>query len=265
VTSDKNTFSGKTLVSNTLNCYRLEVGEGTADTSSAIDMKAYGGNTDYDARIIVSNGQSSTSGKGDLTITCNKCIMKTPLTVEGNLRFYGDLETNSAIITPTELSYLSGVTSNIQTQINTTLDNTKMNQSTYISIHGKSYYNSSRQRVEYTYTDYDGTSTDPTDPWLDAPWFGISYPDNCNAVELTYCYYTDIINKQYQGILKYYCMKWADTYQSCWKLQDPIQIVGASAFLPTVVDDGYAIGIRVNNMEGQTNGFIRWTISILYY
>jgi len=176
-------------------------------------------------------------------------------------------------ISSTELSYLSGATSNIQNQISTIQSNIFANntfgQSTYLSWRGKTFWNSAQSLISYSWTDYDGNSY--TQNTL-SPIYLYGYPANCNCVEITYSFFSDIINKQYQGVIKYYAMKWPDNNSGVvWKLNSS-QVSGSSAFMPTinvlnVIDylDNPAISFTPTNMEGQTNGFVQYTVAMLFY
>ena len=62
--------------------------------------------------------------------------MESTLDVTGNLTLTGHLIANSTTITPTQLSYVSGTTSNIQTQINNKLNSTGGTISGNLTISG---------------------------------------------------------------------------------------------------------------------------------
>jgi hypothetical protein len=83
VTSNKNTFSGKTMVQNLLSCHRIEVGTDTPDAFSYIDMKTHGKNNDYDVRLGCEGGSSESAGLGTLTVTSDSNV------------FSGDVSANS--------------------------------------------------------------------------------------------------------------------------------------------------------------------------
>jgi len=52
---------------------------------SYIDMKTIGGNGDYDMRIGVTGGTSTTSGQGALSFNCASCSISSNLAVNGNI------------------------------------------------------------------------------------------------------------------------------------------------------------------------------------
>jgi hypothetical protein len=62
--------------------------------------------------------------------------MESTLSVAGNLTLTGDLIANSTTITPVQLSYLNGTSSNIQTQLNNKLDLTGGTMSGNLAING---------------------------------------------------------------------------------------------------------------------------------
>ena len=79
-----------------------------------IDLKCNGGDTDADVRLGCDKGV----GYGTLTIDSAVSIFNGASTFSSSLKLLGNLIVNSTNITPTILSYLSTLTSNVQTQIN---------------------------------------------------------------------------------------------------------------------------------------------------
>ena len=139
-----------------------------------------------------------------------------------------------------------------------------------MSWHGKTYYQpytdpsgiTSINHVHYEFVLPDGSSGYA----IDQPVFDVTIPSNCTAFEVTYSYRSDIINKQYQGIKKKYYMLWADTNPNgqVW-YNSTVEIAGSQAFNP-VIDQQYEyVWLKPNDMEGQTNGFIQYTFTILFY
>lgn len=105
-TSDTQTLTNKTLTQPTIT---LKQGAAPAPTAEG-DIQW---DTD-DNKLVVGDGAATkTISPDDVTATLTNKTIGTGCSVTGDLTISG------ATITPTELSYLDGVTSNIQTQINT--------------------------------------------------------------------------------------------------------------------------------------------------
>jgi hypothetical protein len=68
-------------------------------------------------------------------------VMESTLSVAGNLTLTGNLIANSTTITPVQLSYLNGTSSNIQTQLNNKLDLTGGTISGNLTISGTTTLN----------------------------------------------------------------------------------------------------------------------------
>ena len=68
-------------------------------TFSFLDMKTTGGNSDFDSRIGVTGGSSSSSGQGSLSFNCASCSIGSPLTVTGLLTTNNGITNNNNAIT----------------------------------------------------------------------------------------------------------------------------------------------------------------------
>ena len=105
------TCTGSILtLSSTLSCKSIEVGPTvTATKKTYIDLKTYAGNSDYDSRILVTGGSSSTAGQGALELNAASCTINSPLTVS-SITNVGSLSTvgitNTGALTQTGSSTL---------------------------------------------------------------------------------------------------------------------------------------------------------------
>jgi hypothetical protein len=96
------TCTGDNLVlSSVLTCKTIEIGPTVSATKKTyLDLKTYGGNSDYDARMLVTGGSSTTTGQGALELNAASCSINSPLTV-ASITNSGSLTTAGMINTDT--------------------------------------------------------------------------------------------------------------------------------------------------------------------
>ena len=97
--------TGSSVLTNIISNGIMELGG--RETFTYVDMKHLGGNTDFDVRLGCNLGSSTTSGQGTFSITASKTT------------FTGDVYVGVNALTSTLLGYLTTVSSNVQTQLNT--------------------------------------------------------------------------------------------------------------------------------------------------
>ena len=146
-----------TSITNTgiLQTNNMELGP-NGTTFTYLDMKTTGGNSDYDTRIGVSGGSSTTSGQGSLSFNCASCTIGSNLVVNGTITSNGS-----------NLSTVSDITC-LNLYTNNAVHTTKIYNSgpVYMSNDSVIYFKSDVD--QYNYIKYDATNSGPQIGFYDA-------------------------------------------------------------------------------------------------
>ena len=228
----------------------MEIGPIGTSNFTYIDMKTYGKNTDYDARIGVTDGITATSGKGVLNIECGSCL------INSNTKITGTLETTSNTKITGTLETTGQISSSSTLNINGMTNNSTHNNSWYYSFKGNTYNDATLGQV-YTYTKYDGTSGSSTSESI-----GINLT-KCKCFKIQYSYDTRNLGATtYQAYTEWVFIKNVADFTNTWTKYVAVQVGNYSSYVPTITTTSTSMTINFPYNSTSTAEFIHWNFAI---